>query len=363
MWLSTVRVPEASIQSQTSASRVSRVRTVRGLAARRTSRSNSVGVRWTSVAVPAHPSLGPVDLDVADLQRRDVTRDAGVGELAGALDPADQGVDPGDQLAHGERLGHVVVGADAQPDQHVGLVVAGGEHQHRHRAARPGPGGRPRGRRSPAASRPARSPPGAVARPRRPRSARRRPSRPGIPPPAVAWRPRGRWSARPRRAGGADRGLRGYSCAKCTRRAVRVTRSVTCAGPVDAPGRSTGRTRSGRSRTILMSTRPGGQAQLAHQGLGDVGGDAGGLLGPAQPQPAGLGDPGGQVVQVVVQRGQIRAERQDDVVRRRARPRVVDCALCARGPAGAGPSRPGPPPTSTRAPGLIPSLRCSGVPE
>lgn len=38
------------------------------------------------------------------------------------------------QLPHRERLGHVVVGADPEPDQHVGLVVARGEHQHRHRA-------------------------------------------------------------------------------------------------------------------------------------------------------------------------------------------------------------------------------------
>ena len=51
----------------------------------------------------------------------------------GALDPAQQHVHAGGQLAHRERLGHVVVGADAEADQHVGLVVPRGEHQHRHR--------------------------------------------------------------------------------------------------------------------------------------------------------------------------------------------------------------------------------------
>jgi hypothetical protein len=40
------------------------------------------------------------------------------------------------QLTHGERLRHVVVGAHAEPDQHVRLVVARGEHHDRHRAGR-----------------------------------------------------------------------------------------------------------------------------------------------------------------------------------------------------------------------------------
>ena len=38
------------------------------------------------------------------------------------------------QLARAERLGHVVVGADREPDEHVGLAVARGEHQDRHGA-------------------------------------------------------------------------------------------------------------------------------------------------------------------------------------------------------------------------------------
>jgi hypothetical protein len=40
------------------------------------------------------------------------------------------GPDPGDQLAVAERLGHVVVGADLQPDHLVDLRVAGGDHDH-----------------------------------------------------------------------------------------------------------------------------------------------------------------------------------------------------------------------------------------
>ena len=64
-----------------------------------------------------------------------ITHRAGaLGAAAGsALDPAEQRVDPGDELAAAERLGEVVVGADGQPDDEVGLGVARGQHQHRHR--------------------------------------------------------------------------------------------------------------------------------------------------------------------------------------------------------------------------------------
>ncbi len=56
------------------------------------------------------------------------------GERAGPLDPAQQGPDPGHDLAHPERLRDVVVGADAEPDEQVGLVGAGRQHEHRHGA-------------------------------------------------------------------------------------------------------------------------------------------------------------------------------------------------------------------------------------
>ena len=63
-----------------------------------------------------------------------ITHRARVGAAAGsALDPPQQRVDPGDQLAAAERLGEVVVGADGQPDDEVGLRIARGQHQHRNR--------------------------------------------------------------------------------------------------------------------------------------------------------------------------------------------------------------------------------------
>ena len=61
-------------------------------------------------------------------------RSVGRGQLGGPVDAAQQRGNPGHDLAHPERLGEVVVGADAEADQDVGLVVAGGEHQHRDRA-------------------------------------------------------------------------------------------------------------------------------------------------------------------------------------------------------------------------------------
>ena len=81
-------------------------------------------------AVDGDPAGGAVDLERADAAGRGRRR----GELGGALDPAEQGVGARDDLAHPERLGDVVVGADAEPHEDVGLVVAGGEHEHRDRA-------------------------------------------------------------------------------------------------------------------------------------------------------------------------------------------------------------------------------------
>ena len=43
-------------------------------------------------------------------------------------------MDPGDELARAERLGEVVVGADGEADDQVGLGVAGREHEDRYRA-------------------------------------------------------------------------------------------------------------------------------------------------------------------------------------------------------------------------------------
>ena len=116
-----------------------------GRAASSASRSNSVGVRWPRRPSAPHPPRAP-GRSPARRRRRRRRR------ARGALDAAQQRPHAGDELAQRERLGHVVVGADAEPDQQVGLLAARGQHQHRHRAGRAGPGGRPRARRAGAAS-------------------------------------------------------------------------------------------------------------------------------------------------------------------------------------------------------------------
>ena len=78
------------------------------------------------------PSRPRVDDQVAD----DETGRRARGELGGPVDAPQQGPDARHQLAHPERLGEVVVGPDREPDQDVGLVVARGQHQHRHRGRR-----------------------------------------------------------------------------------------------------------------------------------------------------------------------------------------------------------------------------------
>ena len=78
------------------------------------------------LAVDAHPARRR-----RRARPRRSARRARRGDSADALGPAQQRVHPGDQLAHAERLRHVVVGADREPDEEVGLAVAGGEHQDR----------------------------------------------------------------------------------------------------------------------------------------------------------------------------------------------------------------------------------------
>ena len=53
-----------------------------------------------------------------------------------ALGAAEDRLDPRDELARRERLRHVVVGADLEPGDAVGLLVARGQHHDRHRRAR-----------------------------------------------------------------------------------------------------------------------------------------------------------------------------------------------------------------------------------
>ena len=70
MWLSTVRVPDASAQSQTSASSRSRVSTARGSAGQ-ADQQVELGRRQVHLdAGPAHPALGSVDLQIAEHDER-----------------------------------------------------------------------------------------------------------------------------------------------------------------------------------------------------------------------------------------------------------------------------------------------------
>jgi hypothetical protein len=52
--------------------------------------------------------------------------------LGGGLGPAEDGLDPGHQLAGGERLGHVVVGAQLEAENPVGLLLPGRDDDDRH---------------------------------------------------------------------------------------------------------------------------------------------------------------------------------------------------------------------------------------
>ena len=75
-----------------------------------------------------HPHPRQVQAQVAGAQHLG----ASLGELAAQHRPH-----AGDQLAGAERLGHVVVRAELKPDQLVGFVVAGGEHDDRHARVAP----------------------------------------------------------------------------------------------------------------------------------------------------------------------------------------------------------------------------------
>src|SRR5918997_2823205 len=82
------------------------------------------------LAAHGYPAAGEVDAQPV------------VVELVGALArgdgrPAHYGSHAGDELAHGERLGDVVVGPELEPDDPVYLVVLGGEHDDGHVALRP----------------------------------------------------------------------------------------------------------------------------------------------------------------------------------------------------------------------------------
>ena len=121
-----MRWPEPSRQPHTSASSCSREKTTPGRAASSASRSNSVGVRCTT-SPPTRTRRAAGSISSSP------TRDRVAGRRRPPLDPPQQRPHARDQLARRERLGHVVVGADGEPDEQVGLLGARGQHQHRHR--------------------------------------------------------------------------------------------------------------------------------------------------------------------------------------------------------------------------------------
>ena len=127
--VSTLRGVTKVWSGQTRASSASRLKTMPGCEASRYSRRNSCDVSSTSLAAHPHPPARRVELDavhrhrtIAGLRRR--RQFAGPG-------PPQQRPHPGDELADAERLGQVVVGAALETDDGVGLLAAGGQHQHR----------------------------------------------------------------------------------------------------------------------------------------------------------------------------------------------------------------------------------------
>ena len=96
-------------------------------------RSNSRRGRSSGSAPCVADPRARVEADVADLDH--VGRRRRIRSAA-----AEDGADAGDQLGHAERLHEVVVGAELEPHDAIGLEPSGGEHDDRHprrRADRP----------------------------------------------------------------------------------------------------------------------------------------------------------------------------------------------------------------------------------
>ena len=125
-WTSSVLVDPNQLTSHTSSMSRSRLTTVPGLAQSRARRSNSLRVSSSgspsSVTVRADGSSSMAPMCCKAVRRR------GRGGARAAQDRADAG----DELAGAERLHDVVVGAELEAQHAVGLVAAGGEHDHRH---------------------------------------------------------------------------------------------------------------------------------------------------------------------------------------------------------------------------------------
>ncbi len=86
------------------------------------------------------PERAAVELDLAraGVEREVVEREPLHGDRRESR-AAQDGADARRELARRERLGDVVVGAELEADDAVGLLAAGGEHDHRQVALRPDP--------------------------------------------------------------------------------------------------------------------------------------------------------------------------------------------------------------------------------
>ena len=82
------------------------------------------------LAAQRHHPAAEVDLQLVALDR------LLLGRLAAHPRAAQGGFDAAAELAHRERLGDVVVGADLEPGDLVGLAALRGQHDDRHLAAR-----------------------------------------------------------------------------------------------------------------------------------------------------------------------------------------------------------------------------------
>src|SRR5262249_45189566 len=77
---------------------------------------------------PGHLELFEIDRDRAEVKL--------FGRFVLAMSPAQEGLDARHQLHETERLGHVIIGADLQPDYLINLLAASREHDDRRGVAR-----------------------------------------------------------------------------------------------------------------------------------------------------------------------------------------------------------------------------------
>ena len=109
----------------------SRENTWRGCEARKKSRSNSFAVSRSCSPCGRASRVAGVELEAVEGQR--------ALESRRRVAPAEHGAHARRQLARREGLGDVVVGAELEPDDPVGLFAARRQHDHGQVAARPDP--------------------------------------------------------------------------------------------------------------------------------------------------------------------------------------------------------------------------------